>query len=51
MFFQAEVLWCPVDVQTSQDLPILVAMVAEHNVPLQASCQKLIRVVQPVLLD
>jgi ABC-type uncharacterized transport system substrate-binding protein len=51
MFFQVEVLWYPVDAQTNQGLPILVAMVAEHNVPLVASCQKLIRVVQPVLVD
>jgi hypothetical protein len=51
MFFQAEVLWCPVDVQKNQDLPVLVAVVAEHNVPLVASGQKLIRVVQPILLD
>jgi hypothetical protein len=51
MFFRVEVLLCPVDVQTNQDLPVLVAVVAEHNVPLAASCQKLIRVVQPVLVD
>jgi hypothetical protein len=51
MFFQAEVLWYPVDVQTNQDLPVQMAMVAEHNVPLVASGQKLIRVVQPVLVD
>ena len=50
MFFQVEVLWRPVDVQTNQDLPVLVAVVAEHNVPLVASCQKLLRDVQPVLL-
>jgi hypothetical protein len=31
-------------------LPVLVAMVAEHNVPLVASGQKLLHGVQPVLL-
>jgi hypothetical protein len=51
MFFQAEVLWYPVDVQTNQDLPALRARVVEYNVPLVASGQKLIRVVQPVLVD
>jgi hypothetical protein len=51
MFFQAEVLQYPTDVQTNQDLPVLVAVVAEHNVPLVASCQRLIRDVQPVLVD
>jgi hypothetical protein len=51
MFFQAEVLQYPTDVQTNQVLPTQVVVVAEHNVPLVASCQKLIRVVQPVLVD
>jgi hypothetical protein len=51
MFFQVEVLQYPVDVQTNQDLPVQVARAAEYNVPLVASCQKLIRVVQPVLVD
>jgi len=51
MFFQVEVLWCPAAVQTTQDLQILQAVVVEHNVPLAASGQKLIRVVQPVLVD
>jgi hypothetical protein len=51
MFFRVEVWQHLVAVQTNQDLPILVAMVAEHNVPLVASGQKLIRVVQPILVD
>ena len=50
MFFQVEVLQYPVDVRTNQGLPILQARVVEHNVPWQASGQKLIRVVQPVLV-
>jgi hypothetical protein len=32
-------------------LPTLAVAVVEHNVPLVASGQKLIRVVQPVLVD
>lgn len=51
MFFQVEVWQHLVDVQTNQALPVQVAVVAEHNVPLVASCQKLIRVVQPILVD
>jgi hypothetical protein len=51
MFFRVEVLWCPTDVQTNQVLPVQAARVAEHNVPLVVSYQKLIRVVQPVLVD
>jgi hypothetical protein len=51
MFFQAEVLWYPTDVQKNQDRPVQVVVVAEHNVPLVASGQKLIRVCWPVLVD
>jgi len=51
MFFRVEVLWCPVAVQTNRVLQILQAVVVEHNVPLAASGQKLIRVSQPVLVD
>jgi hypothetical protein len=51
MFSQVEVLWYLVDVQMNQDLPALAARAAEHNVLLVAFCQKLIRDVQPVLLD
>jgi hypothetical protein len=51
MFFQGEVLQCPTAVQKNWVLPVRAAMVAEHNVPLVASCQKLIRALWPVLLD
>jgi hypothetical protein len=51
MFFQVEVWPHPTAVQMNWVLLVQVAMVAEHNVPLVASCQKLIRVVQPVLVD
>jgi hypothetical protein len=51
MFFQAEVLQCPTAVQKNWVLPVQVAVVAEHNVLVVASGQKLIRVVQPVLVD
>jgi hypothetical protein len=51
MFFQVEVLQCPTAVQKNWVLPIQVARVAEHNVLVVASCQKLIRVLRPVLLD
>jgi hypothetical protein len=51
MFCRAEVWQHLVDAQTNQDLLSLPAMVAEYNVLLVAFCQKLIRVVQPVLVD
>jgi hypothetical protein len=51
MFFRVEVLQYPTAVRMNWVLPVLRAMVAEHNVPLAVSCQKLIRVVQPVLVD
>jgi hypothetical protein len=51
MFFRVEVWPHPTAVQMNQVLLVQVARVVEHNVPLVASCQKLIRVVQPVLLD
>jgi hypothetical protein len=51
MFFQVEVLWCPIAVQTIRVLPIRVVVVAERNVLLVASGQKLIRVGWPVLVD
>jgi hypothetical protein len=51
MFFQVEVWQHPTAVQTNWVLPVQAAVVVEYNVPLVAFCQKLIRVVQPVLLD
>jgi hypothetical protein len=51
MFFQAEVLRGPTAVQKNWALPVRAAVVAEHNVLLVASGQKLIRDVQPVLVD
>jgi|TARA_R110000868_G_scaffold39645_2_gene137817 hypothetical protein len=51
MFFRVEVLWYSTAVQKNWALPVQVAVVAEHNVLVVASCQKLIRDVQPVLVD
>jgi hypothetical protein len=51
MFFQVEVLQYPVVVQMNWVLPSLRARVVEHNVALAASCQILLRDVQPVLVD
>jgi hypothetical protein len=51
MFFQVEVWQHPAAVQTNLVRPVQVAVVAEHNVPSVASGQKLLRDVQPVLVD
>jgi hypothetical protein len=50
MFFLVEVLWCLTVVQMNLGLPVQAAMVVEHNVPLVASGQRLIRVLQPILV-